>query len=89
MSERIQLFDLKLKISFRFDIENKADHNLCFDSISKLNVAFYFIAMCTKEKSTQKRFIFQPYKGKKEQIIRFFMIESKKRIAFVHKKKKR
>jgi hypothetical protein len=41
MSEQMQHFDLKLKISIRFYIETRADHNLCFDSISKRNVAFY------------------------------------------------
>jgi hypothetical protein len=41
MSEQIQIFDIKLKILFRFNIETKADHNLCFDSISKQNVRFY------------------------------------------------
>jgi hypothetical protein len=37
MSERIQLFDLELKISFKFDIETRADHNLRFrDRIERL-----------------------------------------------------
>jgi hypothetical protein len=42
-----------------------------------------------ERKIKQQRLIFQLEKGKKERIIRFFMIESKKRIAFVHEKTKR
>jgi hypothetical protein len=84
MSERIQLFDLELKISYILDITT-----LCFNSISKRNVAFYSSCSVRERKIKQQRLLCQFIKGKKERIISFFMIESKKRIAFVHKKKKR
>jgi hypothetical protein len=74
----------------------------CSDSISKRKLIIIYVsirsrnetlrfiqaALCTKEKSMQQRFIFQLCKGKRERIICFFMIKSKKRIAFVHQKMK-
>jgi hypothetical protein len=61
---------------------------MIYVSIRSRNEMLHFIqaALCTKEKLIQQRFIFQLCKDKKERIISFFMIESKKLIAFVHKK---
>jgi hypothetical protein len=42
-----------------------------------------------ERKIEQKRLIYKFSKGKKEQSIRFLMIERKKGIDFVHKKTKR
>jgi hypothetical protein len=74
MSERRQLFDLELKISFRFDIKTRADHNFMF----LFDLEMKRCCAVRERKIKQKRFIFQFWKGKKiERIIRFFMIEAK------------
>jgi hypothetical protein len=80
MSERIQIFDRKLKISFRFVIDV---------SIQSQNETLRFIqaALCAKEKSIQQRFIFHLCKGKKERIIRFFHDRKQKNELFSFTKK--
>jgi hypothetical protein len=60
---------------FRFDIET--------------NATFYSSKDMRERKTIQQRSMFLYTLGKKERNIRFFMIESKKRIAFDHKKTKR
>jgi hypothetical protein len=68
----------------------------CSDSISKRNMIIIYVsirsrnktlrfiqaALCTKKKLIQQRFIFQICEGKKEQIIRFFVIKNKKTNCF-------
>jgi hypothetical protein len=76
---------------FRSDSISKRELiiTLGFDSISKWNVAFYSSCSVHKRKIKQQRSVFLFSKGKKGRNFRFFIIESKKRIDFVHKKTKR
>jgi hypothetical protein len=88
MSERIKLLNLRLKISFRFEIETRADQNFTFRFDLETKRCL-FSSCAVRETKIKQRLIFQINKGKKERNIRFFMIESNKQIAFVHKKTKR
>jgi hypothetical protein len=82
MSEQLQLFNLDLKISFRFDTDSKQKliTTLRFNSISKRNVAFY------SSFSEREKKYFSLLKVKKNKLFVFSLIESRKLIAFVHKK---
>jgi hypothetical protein len=89
MYKRIKLFALKLKISFRFDIETKTYHHrmFSFDIETKRSVLFKLCSARKENKTaTFKKTV---YETKKERNIRFFLNESKKRIVFDHKKTKR
>jgi hypothetical protein len=83
MSEQIPLFDLELKFCSDLILKRKLIITLCFDSISKRIIAFYSSCAVRRRKIKQQRLIFQFSLGKKELIIGFSMIESKKQIAFI------
>jgi hypothetical protein len=86
MSKQIQIFDLEPKILFRFDIETRADHNFMFQFDLETKCCVLLKLFCARKKNQSKKFNISVLKGKKERIICFSVIESKKRIAFGHTK---
>jgi hypothetical protein len=67
-------------------LKRKPDITFCFVSISKQNVGFYSSFAVHERKTKQQCSTKLYWIGKKEHNICFFLNESKKRIAFDHKK---
>jgi hypothetical protein len=56
MSERTQLFDLELKISFRFDIETKTSHHFMFRFDIETKRCVFFKLCCALKKNNTATF---------------------------------
>jgi hypothetical protein len=89
MYKQINCFDLKLKILFKFDIQTKTSHHFMFRFDIEMKSCILFKLCCARKKNKTAMFNKTVLDRQKERNIHFFMNESKKRIAFDHKKTKR
>jgi hypothetical protein len=58
---KIQLFDLELKISFRFDLETRADHNFMFRFDLERKPCVLFKLLCRRKKNKTTMFNMSVY----------------------------